>query len=117
MADVLERLRARNRGELDLPCGKVTLRRPSMRDCILAGNVPLPVLEKLDTAGQPGAELTGEDLAAMARVNDELVRRAVIAIDGEDVDLAGVDLAEIFTDEERDAIVAFANRTDAEGKG
>ncbi len=115
MSDVLERLRARNRGELKLECGTVSLRRPSMRDCILAGNVPLPVLEKLDKGGQ--AEMTSDDLAAMARVNDELVRRAVLAIDGEPVDLSEVaDLSDIFTDDERDAIAAFAQRKDAEGK-
>jgi hypothetical protein len=114
--DVLERLRARNRAELDLPCGKVTVRRPSMRDSILAGNVPLPVLQKLESNGT-SPELTAEDLKAMAGVNDELVRRAVVAIDGEAVDLTGIDLADIFTDDERDAIVAYASRQDAEGNG
>ena len=117
MSDVLDRMRERNRKELTLPTGlKVTLRRPSMRDAILAGNVPLPVLAKLDPSGAKTEEMTTEDLRHMAHVNDELVRRAVIAIDGESVDMAEVeDLSDVFSDQERDAIVAWVSGSDAEG--
>jgi hypothetical protein len=113
--DALETLRSRNRFEEELPSGlKVTLRLPRIRDCILAGQVPLPVLEHVMSAATDGKtpEISNEDASHMARFQDELVRRAVVAIDGEPVSLSLDDTSE-FSQEDYDRIVAVATRQDA----
>lgn len=120
MSEVLERLRASRRRDVELASGlKVTLRRPSMRDCLIAGDIPLPVLSKMEAqAGGVGVEMTADELRHMARVQDEFVRRSVVLIDQEDVDLSEVaDLSDVFSDDERLEILAYAQRQDAEGNG
>ena len=53
--DALETLRSKNRFDEELPSGlKVTIRLPRIRDCILAGGVPLPVLDHLVKAASNG---------------------------------------------------------------
>ena len=111
----LEALRARNRYEETLPSGlSVTIRLPRIRDCIIAGHVPLPVLQRMtelaaaaESNGSPSVSV--EDAEHMARFQDEIVRRAVVAIDGEAVELALEDVAD-FGQEDYDRIVAFCTR-------
>jgi hypothetical protein len=112
--DGVELLRARNRFEETLPSGlAVTLRLPRIRDCIIAGGVPLPVVTKLveqSAKAEDNGEVSSiEDAAYMARYQDELVRRAVVAIEGEPVDLSLEDVAE-FRQEDYNHIVKIAAR-------
>jgi hypothetical protein len=114
--DAVERLRSRNRFEETLPSGlKVTLRLPRIRDCIIAGQVPLPVLQHVMEAAQPNGDtptVSPEDAAHMARFQDEIVKRSVVAIEGEPAELSVEDVSE-FSQEDYDRIVAFATRTEA----
>ena len=110
--DPLELLRSRNRFDEELPSGlKVTIRLPRIRDCILAGGVPLPVLDHLVKAASNGGApaVSNEDAAHMARFQDEIVRRSIVAIDGEPVALSPEDVAE-FSQEDYDRIVVLATR-------
>ena len=111
--DALETLRSKNRFEETLPSGlNVTLRLPRIRDCILAGGVPLPVLDHIIKATQNGevaSEVSNEDAQHMARFQDEIVRRSVMAIDGQFVQLTTEDVAE-FAQEDYDRIVSLATR-------
>ena len=110
--DPLELLRSRNRFDEELPSGlKVTIRLVRIRDCILAGGVPLPVLDHLvKVASNGGApEVSNEDAIHMARFQDEIVRRSVVAIEGEPVELSVEDVAE-FAQEDYDRIVELGTR-------
>ena len=110
--DPLERLRSLNRFDEELPSGlKVTIRLPRIRDCVLAGGVPLPVLDHLVKAASNGGTpaVSNEDAAHMARFQDEIVRRSVVAIDGEPVLLSLEDVGE-FSQEDYDRIVVLATR-------
>jgi hypothetical protein len=110
--DALELLRSRNRFQETLPSGlQVTLRLPRLRDCILAGRVPLPVLEHLTKVASNGdtPEISPEDAAHMARFQDEIVRRSVVAIQGQPVELSLQDASE-FSQEDYDRIVEIATR-------
>ncbi len=115
----LEELRKRNRFEETLPSGlNVTLRLPRIRDCIIAGNVPLPVLQHLmESAKQNGdaPETSMEEAQAMARFQDEIVRRSVVALEGEAVSLTLEDVAELHQDD-YDRIVAVATREETSPK-
>ena len=112
--DPLELLRSRNRFEETLPSGlNVTLRRPRMRDCILAGGVPLPVLAHLSKQVQSNGDaptVSNEDAAHMARFQDEIVRRSLVAIDGEPVEVTAEDLFSELAQEDYDRIVELATR-------
>jgi len=117
--DPLELLRSRNRFEETLPSGlNVTIRRPRIRDCIIAGQVPLPIIQYIrevaQSNGGPQPELSPEmqmqDAAATARYHDEIVRRSVIAIEGEPVELTLEDVAEIQPQADYDRIVELATR-------
>ena len=113
--DPLELLRSRNRFEETLPSGlNVTIRLPRIRDCILAGGVPLPVLDHLvKTVAQNGdaPTISNEDAAHMARFQDEIVRRSVVAIEGEPVTLTSDDVGE-FSQGDYDHIVGLGTRAD-----
>lgn len=114
--DPLELLRSRNRYDETLPSGlTVTLRNPRIRDCILAGGIPLPVLEHLQEAATQngdGSNVSNEDAAHMARFQDEIVLRAVVAIEGEPIEMTRDALAE-FSQEDYDRIVALATRAES----
>ena len=101
--------------EVTLPSGlAVTLRRPRLRDCILAGGVPLPVLDHLVKAAASNGDapaVSNEDAAHMARFQDEMVRRSVVAIDGQPVELTAEDVGE-FSQEDYDRVVEIATRAD-----
>ena len=109
---VVDAQRMKNRHDVKLESGLlVTIRLPRMRDCIIAGDVPLPVLEKLETGGDlKGSDVSAEDLRGLAAYNDALVMMAVIAIEGEDVNLAREDLVDVFMDEDYNEIAAYAKR-------
>lgn len=117
MTDALERLRAANRHEVTLPSGlAVTIRLPRMRDCVLAGDVPLPVFEALDraqqaaAAGEDAEPLSAEELRYLAQFQDEVVRAAIVAVEGEAVALTSEDVADL---DEADyvQVVAWATRS------
>ena len=117
MSDALELLRSRNRFEEQLPSGlNVTLRLPRLRDCIIAGAVPLPVLEHLMEAatqnGDATTQVSNEEAAHMARFQDEIVRRSVVAIEGQPIEMTTEAVAE-FSQEDYDRIVAVATRQEA----
>jgi len=112
--DALELLRSRNRFDETLPSGlNVTIRLPRIRDCILAGGVPLPVLDHLVKAAASNGDapaVSNEDAAHMARFQDEIVRRSVVSIDGEPVTLTLEDVGE-FSQEDYDRIVELGTRS------
>lgn len=110
--DARELLREQNRFEEKLPSGLVvTIRLPRIRDCIIAGRVPLPILTHLVEAAAAGEtpEVSNEDNAAMARFQDEIVRRSVVAINGEPIEMTLEDVAD-FKQEDYDRIVEYAMR-------
>lgn len=111
MSTALEELRAKNRTDVTLPSGlNVTIRLPRIRDCIIAGDVPLPVLAKLDgLADENAPQMTSDEMRALATFNDELVRMAVVAIEGEPVTLELTDLPDIDEDDYND-IASYASR-------
>ena len=111
--DALETLRSKNRFEEELPSGlKVTIRLPRIRDCILAGGVPLPVLDHLVKAASNGGvpEVSNETAAQVARFQDEIVRRSIVAIEGEPVQLTADDVAELSQDD-YDRVVELGTRS------
>jgi len=121
--DPLELLRGRNThtmadeactcGEVHgrLPSGLVArLRLPRIRDCLLAGEVPTPILSR--TVASDAAE-EADDLErrrAFARYQDEIVRRSVVELEGEPVLLSAEAVAEI-VDEDYDFIYKVASRS------
>ena len=117
--DPLELLRSRNRFEEELPSGlNVTLRLPRIRDCIVAGHVPLPIITALvERASQNGdaPAASPEEAEHMARFQDEIVLRSVVAIEGQPVQLTHADLLDLRT-EDYDRIVELALREQASPK-
>ena len=113
--ETLERLRKRY--DVTLPSGlAVTIRLPRLRDCIRAGNVPMPVMqylseqaEKVEANGQP-AEFTAEQMEHLARFQDEVVRQTLVAIEGEPVEMTHEAVVEL-DQEDYDALAAYAMRT------
>jgi hypothetical protein len=109
--ETLERIRKRY--DVILPSGmNVTIRLPRIRDCIFAGNVPLPVmrhLQEIATQNGDAPDLTSEDTAHIARFQDEIVLRTLVAIEGEDVDMTREAVSELDQDD-YDALVAYGTR-------
>jgi hypothetical protein len=107
----LEKLRKRY--DVTLPSGmNVTIRLPRIRDCIFAGNVPLPVmrhLQEIATQNGDAPELTSEESAHIARFQDEIVLRTLVAIEGEEVDMTREAVTELDQDD-YDALVAYGTR-------
>lgn len=108
------RERAGTRVDETLPSGlTVTIRIPKLQDCIVAGRVPLPILEHLvevQTA-QNGdkPELTQDDIAEAARYKDETVRLGVVAIEGEPIEMTLEDVRE-FSQADYDHILEVCHR-------
>jgi hypothetical protein len=109
--ETLERLRKRY--DVTLPSGmNVTIRLPRIRDCIFAGNVPMPVmkhLQELATQNGEAPELSSEESAHIARFQDEIVLRTLVAIEGEDVEMTQEAVAEL-DQEDYDALAAYGTR-------
>jgi len=109
--ETLERLRKRY--DVTLPSGlNVTIRLPRIRDCIFAGNVPMPVmkhLQEIATQNGEAPELTPEESAHIARFQDEIVLRTLAAIEGEDVEMTPEAVAEL-DQEDYDALAEYGTR-------
>jgi hypothetical protein len=107
----LEKLRKRY--DVTLPSGlNVTIRLPRIRDCIFAGNVPMPVmrhLQKIATQNGDAPELSSEESAHIARFQDEIVLRTLVAIEGEEVEMTPEAVAEL-DQEDYDALTAYGTR-------
>ena len=107
----LEKLRKRY--DVTLPSGlNVTIRLPRLRDCIFAGNVPMPVMQHLqEVASQNGdaPELSPEESAHIFRFQDEIVLRTLVAIEGEAVEMTREAVSELDQDD-YDALVAYGTR-------
>jgi hypothetical protein len=115
--ETLERIR--KRFDVTLPSGmNATIRLPRIRDCVIAGRVPTPILEHVvavaeSNGGSPpvlSPELQMEDAAAGARVNDEIVRQTLVAIDGEPVEMTREAVSELDQDD-YDALLAYGQRS------
>jgi hypothetical protein len=109
--ETLERIRKRY--DVTLPSGlNVTIRLPRIRDCIFAGNVPLPVmrhLQEIATQNGDAPDLTSEESAHIARFQDEIVLRTLVAIEGDEVDMTREAVSELDQDD-YDALVAYGTR-------
>jgi len=109
--ETIERLRKRY--DVTLPSGlNVTIRLPRIRDCIFAGNVPLPVmrhLQEIATQNGDAPELTSEESAHIAHFQDEIVLRTLVAIEGEEVDMTREAVSEL-DQEDYDALAAYGTR-------
>lgn len=109
--ETLERLRKRY--DVTLPSGiNVTIRLPRIRDCILAGNVPMPVmrhLQEMATQNGDAPELSSEESAHIARFQDEIVLRTLVAIEGEEVEMTPEAVSEL-EQEDYDALASYGTR-------
>jgi hypothetical protein len=109
--ETLERLRKRY--DVTLPSGlNVTIRLPRIRDCIFAGNVPMPVmkhLQEIATQNGDAPELSPEESAHIARFQDEIVLRTLVAIEGEEVEMTPEAVSEL-DQEDYDALASYGTR-------
>lgn len=122
MTDILERLRERNRAEVKLEDGDllVTLQLPAMRECILAGGIPLPMLEKVAKLTNDAPRIDSEvltpqleahEVAAFDRFQRVLVAKSVKAIEGEELtEEMSVEDTTVFSDAQFYEIVSYAMR-------
>jgi len=105
--------RVRKRYDVTLPSGmNVTIRLPRIRDCIFAGNVPMPVmkhLQEISTQNGDAPELSSEESAHIARFQDEIVLRTLVAIEGEEVEMTQEAVAEL-DQEDYDALASYGTR-------
>jgi hypothetical protein len=112
----LETLRASKLHDVTLPSGtNVTIRLPRLRDCVVAGDVPMSVLTKLqDKASKNGKapDMSPEEMRYVFRFNDEIVRAAVVAVEGDPVDLSLEDV-KLFDDDDCNELVAYGLREKA----
>jgi hypothetical protein len=116
MSDVLEMLRARNRHELTLKSGlRVAGHLPDLTECMLAGDVPLGVLQELQKTieGTPtNGGVSAEDLRHVYSFNREVVKAFTDEIEGEPVEMTD-DIVAALSPDDRAEIVAFATRATA----
>ena len=100
MSSSLEAWKAKALQDMTLPSGtSVTIRLPNLRDCIVAGEVPLAVLSRLDAAQAKPEELSPDDLRQQQSLERELVRSMVVAVEGEAVSLTAEDVAALPQDD------------------
>jgi hypothetical protein len=113
VSTALEELRAANTADVKLPVSGLTatIQLPRVRDCIIAGDVPMPVLAHIDQSVLDGdvPDLTAEQMKAVAAFNDGLVLASLKALDGDPVDLSAEDLS-LFDEEDLQEIVLYASR-------
>jgi hypothetical protein len=122
MNAALERLRERNTAQVKLEDGDllVTLQLPAMRECILAGGIPLPMLEKVAklTEDAPRVDteilmphLEPDEVNAFDRFQRILVAKTVKAIEGEELEEEMTpEETSVFSDAQFYEIVAYAMR-------
>ena len=104
--------RLRKRYDVTLPSGmNVIIRLPRLRDCIIAGQVPLPVMTHMvEVAASSNGDVPSvQDAAHVARFQDEVVRRTLVAIEGEDVTMTPEAVEEL-DQEDYDALAAYGVR-------
>jgi hypothetical protein len=103
MNAALEKLRERNRGTVVLDSGvEVGLQLVPMRECIKAGGIPLPLLQKVAAAENgngKGADLSAEETEQLVAFQRTLIAASVRSVDGEEAELEPADTS-AFTDEE-----------------
>lgn len=116
--DALAAWKAKACTEVTLSSGvTVGLRLPNIRDCIISGDIPLSVVDKMQKVataspkkGAPKApDLTTEDLQHDARFQSEMVARAVVSIEGQPVTLTVADVGDL-PEVDRDEIWRYAAR-------
>jgi hypothetical protein len=111
LSEHLAALKARNLTDVKIGDTLVTVGPPRLRDCILAGDIPLDLLARLTTtADNAGEVMSLADAKHMAAFNDEVVCRTVRAIDGEPVRLTPDELGDIFTEEQLAELLAYGTR-------
>jgi hypothetical protein len=129
MNQALERLRASKQADVTLPSGlQVTIRLLRVTDFIAAGDVPMPVLDKIRAKAKTNGdisdeeveqsvrdaltqeELTPEDIRYGHRFNDTIVRMTIIAIEGEPVELT-MDDVRLLEAKDCTEVAAYALRT------
>jgi hypothetical protein len=78
----------------------------------------MPVLQHVMKTASSGDEggISTEDATHMARFQDEIVRRAVVAVEGQSVELSAEDVGEL-SQEDYDRIVEVATRQAPVPKG
>lgn len=109
--------RLKKRYDVTLPSGlNVTIRLPRIRDLILAGAVPLPVMEHLkrDLVAKKeqngdAPEVSLEQMVQGARYQDEIVRQTLVAIDGEPVEMT-LEAVQELEQEDYDALAEYGSR-------
>jgi hypothetical protein len=113
--ETLERIRKRY--DVTLPSGmNVTIRLPRMRDCVIAGRIPMPILEHVRKLAAGDGDVTPlspemqlEDSAATARFHDEVVLRTLVAIEGEPIEMTPEAVSEL-EQADYDDLVAYGTR-------
>jgi hypothetical protein len=113
-------MRERTLHEVELPSGvKAAIRLPNLVDCIAVGDVPLPVLEKMQAAAEgvkgkkdAAPDLTAEDYRSIRRFHKAAVRLALYSYDLEPLEEADTaeDVAEALSDEDFEQIRKWALR-------
>ena len=111
---VLKPCAAKITAEVTLPSGlNVTGTLPRIRDCLIGGDIPLPVLAEMEKRAKhpngDGPEPTADDLKVVAKFNDNLVQAFVTEIDGEPVTLERDDLR-VFDEDDFNEMVLYASR-------
>lgn len=111
---VLQTMRAKITAEVTLPSGlTVTGTLPRIRDCLIGGDIPLPVLTEMEKRAKSpngnGPEPTAAELKVVADFNDNLVQAFVTEIEGEPVTLERDDLR-VFDEEDFNEMVLYASR-------
>ena len=117
----VQQLRARNRFDVTLRSGlSLTIEIPNMLDCMIAVNIPVPVLEHLRQVneaaihpnGKQAKALSLEELGHVRAANIEGLRRAVKALEGTvlEVPLTTEDVLSGFTDDEQEELLEYLNR-------
>ena len=100
--------------DITLPSGQVvTIRLPNLRDCIIAGDIPLPVMSRIEEATKAnngkGPNLSPDELRHLAEFETQVVRATVVAIEGEAVELTTEDVKAL-PGQDRDELYAYAVR-------
>lgn len=112
----LDTLRAAITGDVVLPESgiTVTLVLPRVRDFFVTGEMPLPILEKVQEAAKETddadeTDLNIDDRQKIAAFNDWCVLNSVTAVDGETVTLTADDLP-LFPEKDLQEIILYATR-------
>ena len=117
MSDALAAWKAAALADVDLPSGtKATIRLPDLVDCLVSGDVPLSILNRMEQVREertatPEAEptLSLDELGQWRRLRLEAARMAVVKVGGKPVSLTEDDVRSI-PSEDRDQLEKWAMR-------